>query len=318
MLLIALGLVVTAMRQLQQPRTAQRIGQLFARPGQEATPPSLGYLQGSSETTAEPATAEPPAAAPPFAAGQAAVLVPAEPAVKNAPSGEGPGDRFTQVQDNTYFRPAEQQAWFELFAQLQKLDPQQLQERTVGELTYAQLLKQPEVYRGQVVTIRGTLRREEVQTPAENSIGLEAYHRLIIQPRGGSVWPWVVYCLELPEGLPRGEGLQTPITVTGFFFKNWSYAWQDGLGIAPVVLARDVQWEPSSVAPSPRPTTRRAWGWALLGASVWAAVVVWWALRSSRRLRSASPQAPTLPDPRTDFETIDQQLERLSETEPHP
>ena len=37
-----------------------------------------------------------------------------------------------------------------------------------------------------------------------------------------------------------GEDPSQPIVATGLFFKDLSYRWQDGLGIAPVVLAKDV------------------------------------------------------------------------------
>ena len=49
-----------------------------------------------------------------------------------------------------------------------------------------------------------------------------------------------MYCLELPEDFPESDDPAIDVTATGYFFKNLSYRWQDGLGIAPVILAKSV------------------------------------------------------------------------------
>ena len=224
MLLVALGLVIATMRQLNKPSTARRLGALFG------TPAAITQQESGQQ----------------FVIGVAEISDPPTPVVQQMRAAEPVGSAHTssdnttstqseslaEVRDNTYFRPAETEAWFGLFERLRLMDDQQLRASSLGELTYAQLLKQPQVYRGKVVTIRGTLRREEIEHPPDNEQGIEVYHRLVVQPRGGGHWPFVVYCLELPSGFPRGDNLQAVVAVTGFFFKNWSYAWQDGLGIA--------------------------------------------------------------------------------------
>jgi len=298
MLLIALGLVLATMRQLNQPKTAQRLGQIF----------------GDPKVTAQP---QPPMH--PFVLGDDAdddFELPVVVAEKVA-TGEEASDALAQVQDNTYFRPAESEAWFGLFERLQEMDSRTLGETTLGEMTYAQLLQQPQFYRGKVVTIRGTLRREEVEHPAENALGIEAYHRLMIQPRGGGHWPFVVYCLELPSNFPRGDNLQTPIEVTGFFFKNWSYAWQDGLGVAPVVLAREVDWQPTVAAPIRRAPSGQNLTTAIAAACVFAALTVYLVLRNTRRPRRSPPATDSITFPKeSNIETVQQRLEHLAKREP--
>ncbi len=236
MLLIALGLVIVAMRQLNSPSTAEQLGQFFAAP------------ESQVEQEADSAIVS---VATPLAI-EKREMKPLDDAASPSSPDRDRSDALQRVQDNTYFRPAEREAWFGLFERLLQQDAQQLRKQSQGELTYAQLLKQPEVYRGQVVTVRGTLKREEVETAPENSLGIASYHRLVMQPRGGGHWPFIVYSLDLPSQLPRGDSLRESISVSGYFFKNWSYAWQDGLGVAPVILARGVNWQPT-----PRPTGRR-------------------------------------------------------------
>ena len=157
------------------------------------------------------------------------------------------------------------------------------------------------------------LRREEVEQPAENSLGIDIYHRLVIQPQGGGHWPFVAYCLELPGGLPRGDELQESVSVTGFFFKNWSYAWQDGLGIAPVILARGVDWQPAVAQPTRRTLRSTDWTKAVFVAVGFATVVVYLVFRNTRRpaRRQQSVQV-SFPDAST-VETLDQRLRRFSD-----
>jgi len=303
MLLIALGLVAATMRQLNKPSTAERLGQLFATPeATEQQPPSHQFVINTVEAVEQPKVVAEPAEV-------------VEPAVRTA-AGEDASDALALVQDNTYFRPAETEAWFGLLDRLQQMDDQQLREASLGELTYTQLLKQPQVYRGQVVTIRGTVRREEVEHPSENSLGIEAYHRLWIQPRGGVNWPLVVYCLELPNDFPRGDKLQALVSVTGFYFKNWSYPLPDGLGIAPVVLARSIDWQPAAAQPVRRKMSSVGLTQALVVAGVFALLVVWLVIRNTRRPPhgSRSTQELTFPD-ESAVETVHQQLQRLSEEE---
>ena len=116
----------------------------------------------------------------------------------------------------------------------------ELKSSSLGEVTYVQLVDQPRAYRAKVVTVRGTVRQVTEQTPAENDIGLESYYRLVVQPSDGTVWPFFVYCLELPEDFAEEQDPAIDVTATGYFFKNLSYRWQDGLGIAPVILAKTV------------------------------------------------------------------------------
>lgn len=301
MLLVALGLVLVTMRKLNSPNTARRLGQIFGAPevATQQQQPVHQFVLGGGEKIKPPVIA----------------------AEKNAAEknivGEDASDALSLVKDNTYFRPAESEAWFGLFGRLQEMNAQQLSEEGLGEVTYVQLLEQPEFYRGRVVTVRGTLRREEVERPAENTLGIETYHRLVIQPRGGGHWPFVVYCLELPSGFPRGEDLQAPIAVTGFFFKNWSYAWQEGLGIAPVVLASHVDWQPTVVAPVRRAPSGQNLTTAIVAACLFAALTVYLVLRNTRRPRHTSPTTDSITFPEElSVETIQERLERLAKTEP--
>lgn len=274
MLFAAACLVVVFMRFLQEPRTVERIDSLFTRSGQkEPSDRSARVSNANSEV---------------------AILAPL-PTEPDQPQLAAAGDSsqeahvdLSAIKDNTYFRAEENVAWFATLKHLQTLSSQRLKQDSVGEVTYAQFLKQPETYRGKIVTISGTAMREELIEAPPNDLGIDQYHRLIIRPTGGGVWPLVVYSLALPEKFPRGDNLHADVHVIGIFFKNWSYAWQDGLGLAPVVLAKSVEWQPHAVVPAKRPEV----SWhnlvsVIIAGSLLMMFVGWFAWRCTRRPSSS-------------------------------
>lgn len=316
MLLAVLGLVIVTMRQLNKPSTARRLGQLFGTPEvAQQSPPSDQFVMITAEASDQPGLAAEPAKA-----AEPAALASSNEGNTGLSSGitdtDTNANALAQVQDNTYFRPGETEAWFGLFQRLQQMDAQQLRAATLGEITYTQLLKQPQFYRGQIVTIRGTVRLEEVARPRGNSLGIDSYHRLWVQPRGGVNWPLVVYCRHLPDDFPRGEELQAPVSVTGFYFKNWSYASQDGLGIAPVVLAQSVDWQPPIDQQRRRSVTSQGLTQAIIAAGALAMLVVYFVMRNTRRPPKLTqpPKRLVFPDEST-VETVQQRLQQLAEAE---
>jgi hypothetical protein len=322
-LVIALGLVVATMRRLDQPSTTVRLEEIFGTTEMVLQPDTdRPFVLGMDETLQkEPDVANPDDTKPDDPDSEDPdpdVRDPAKLSKSEAPSTDRQDlrDALDQVQDNTYFRPAEHEAWFALLGRLQQMNSLQVAENSWGELSYAQLLKQPDVYRGRIVTLSGTLRREEVEQAAANTMGVADYHRLVIQPRGGGHWPLIAYCLDLPAELPRGDDLNSPVTVHGYFFKNWSYAWQDGLGVAPVVLARNVDWQPSAPRNPQFTISLPGLAAALLVAGGIAVAVVWLAIRNTRRPTNVadSQQSIVFPDSEG-AETVPQQLQALAEAE---
>lgn len=146
-------------------------------------------------------------------------------------------DLLKSIEDNTYFRTAEKNVWFHFIELIQK-EPTTAKDGVEAE--YAQLVDQPNVYRGKLVRVRGTARQITQEKPADNSLGLSSYYRVVIQPADGANWPIIVYCLDLPNDVSPKDELALDVTATGLFFKNLSYQWRDGLGIAPVILAKNL------------------------------------------------------------------------------
>jgi hypothetical protein len=223
LLVMSLGVVILAIRQVRQPKTAQTLAHVFSDQNKPVS------VEGTAVVAPTVAVA---------------------PAIDSPSPGDVPRDALNVVRDNTYFRTAEAPAWFGLIARLQELSEEELRSRSLGDITYVQLVDQPASYRAEILTVRGTARQLTAQTPAENELGLKSYYLLEIQPSDGTQWPIFVYCLDLPDDFPKNEDPNVDVTATGYFFKNLSYPWQGGLGIAPVILAKTVSIESESADPS--------------------------------------------------------------------
>jgi len=196
------------------------------------------------------------------------------------------------IQDDTIWRGTESNIWFRLVERIRASDPEQLRQASLGPTGYLQLFKQPEYYRGKVVTVRGTVRLAYRVDAPTNVEGVKEYTLLWLHPAGGPSSPMVVYALETPEGFPaikhrdRDRSTTTmheEVEFTGYFFKRWAYDGRDGIHVAPLVLAVSPRW----IAPTTNDAAGLGGGTIALAIIVSAALGIAAALfayRNTRRL----------------------------------
>ncbi len=151
---------------------------------------------------------------------------------------------LAQVRDDTVFRGAEEEAWFQIWMTLRSADTRSLARSSVRRVSFTELFGQPRSYRGRLVRFRGTLHRLEKLTAPANDYDIKDYWQGWLEPEGGPVSPIVVYFLRLPEGMPHGMKISEQVDVAGYFFKRWAYAATDTVRIAPLVLALEPIWKP--------------------------------------------------------------------------
>jgi hypothetical protein len=164
------------------------------------------------------------------------------------------------VQDDTVFRPAERDVWFALLSQVQSL-PLAEARRQATPVTYLQLAREPQTYRGRLVRLEGTVRRAYRERAIDNRLGIREYFVLWLQPAGNGTAPIAVYCLQTPPGFPRvadkGAGeptkLREEVRLAGVFFKRWAYASHEGVSTAPLVLAATFEWIRPVAGPAAAP-----------------------------------------------------------------
>ena len=203
-----------------------------------------------------------------------------------------PAENLAAIRDDQPFRRSEQAAWFQFLDKLRSTDEAALASRSIGPTTLIQLFRQPAEYRGELVTIRGILRRCEEVTAPKNDLDFTSYYQTWVFPDDNPSNPIVVYCLTLPQGFPSGMELAERVELVGFFFKRWSYAAQDTVRLAPVVLAKGLAWTPALRKPAP--TQPISLPLLVAAAAVIAAAVVlasWW---RTRRIRPAKTDCQIL------------------------
>jgi hypothetical protein len=174
---------------------------------------------------------------------------------RKSEQGEGyfPGvqpDYLASVKDDTVFRRDEYDAWFNLLGVLQDTKEASLEKASEGRVGYAQLFRQSKEFRGRLVTVRGTARRVVPLDAPKNGQGIEQYFQVWLQPDDNPSSPLVVYCLDLPEGFPRGTETSEEARITGFFFKRLAYMARDDARTAPTLLAKTLDWIRSPELPA--------------------------------------------------------------------
>ncbi len=211
------------------------------------------------------------------------------------------------VDDGAFMRPDDNQIWHHFFWQLMRGDDAALAADSKGEISYAQIYRQPGVYRGQVITVRGAVRRAYRVPASRNHLGIKEYFVYWVQPFESADTPLVVYALDAPPGFPPlkdrdrdGEltRLNEEVTFHGFLFKRGAYAGQHGTYNAPLLLARAPKWRPAALAlgdandASPR-TLWQAGIFALALAVLISAAVYWTSFRRARLPRPHDERAIT-------------------------
>jgi hypothetical protein len=151
--------------------------------------------------------------------------------------------------------------------------------------------------RGDVVSLSGVCRRVtriEVDDPLRRrQAGLDHYWELyvfvdtpLLQVHGElhDTYPVVCCVRELPPGMPTGQTVNEPVTVTGFAFKRYAYPLPvtgKAAGVSrrlevPLLVARGVAWRPVAAGAPGAALERRATLLPLLLVLPLLAVVGWW------------------------------------------
>lgn len=164
-----------------------------------------------------------------------------------APQSSGPHvGSLHCVRDDTPLISDDNDVWLRLLGTIQKSDDATLEKQSMGRVTYAQLFEQPDAYRGQAITVRGTVRRvHRLKAPA-NEFGIEEYYQAWLWTSDNPSSPMIVCCLALPEQFPLGMDVAEEVEATGLYFKRSVYQAADTWRTSPTLLGRSLRWRPQS------------------------------------------------------------------------
>lgn len=248
LLVMSLGLVVVLMIEARDPDNWAWFSALSG---------GGGGLQSSSASPDDAPTDNPLRPAPPKKETPGTSVSPGPGKAQEKAAGRyfpGVNPRYLQsIRDDTVSRPEERDAWFHLLKILKETDEATLRRESTGRVTYSQLFRQSGEYRGELVTIRGTIRRTSLPPVIDNDYGIDGYYRTVFQPADDRSKLIFVYCLYLPKGFPKGTDVSADVEVTGFYFKRWNYQAQEAVLLAPVLLAKTVRWQQAPPAADKTP-----------------------------------------------------------------
>lgn len=116
---------------------------------------------------------------------------------------------------------------------------------------FPDLFKNSDRYKGRLVTLTGRVRKL-IHYPAEkNEYGIKTLYEAWLFTDDSQQNPTVVICTEVPpalkDGLPQGTDVIDHVTITGYLFKMYVYNAQDTTRVAPLILAKQLEWNPPVV-----------------------------------------------------------------------
>lgn len=110
---------------------------------------------------------------------------------------------------------------------------------------FVDLFQNPDVWQGELVTLKGYVRRVLTHPADPTLFNGQPLHELWLYTRDSQHIPTVVVTPTLPRDFPAGADLIDSITVTGCFYRMYVYRGQSETRQAPLVLAGRIQWQPT-------------------------------------------------------------------------
>lgn len=112
--------------------------------------------------------------------------------------------------------------------------------------TYVDMFQYPEVYHGHLVTLQGHV-RHMVSYPGDDTLfDGRMLHELWLFTDDSQHNPAVIVTPNLPADFPTTAEVIDRVSVTGCFFKRYVYGSQDTDRIAPLLLAKSIEWRPTA------------------------------------------------------------------------
>jgi hypothetical protein len=199
---------------------------------------------------------------------------------------------FATIHDDTISSRGEQACTFALLDILQRSDLEKLRKASLGRIAYAQLFRQPNEYRGRLVTVSGRVHAVHRIELFKNEYGIKEYYQVWLAPFENRTSPIVVYCLGLPKGFPTGKKVAEEAEVTGFFLKRWAYQATDAVRTAPELLAKTLEWRKRPLMRQESPGGIGSLLLIVAAAIVVAAATAWLIYIRTRSPRLVSPDRP--------------------------
>lgn len=152
------------------------------------------------------------------------------------------------VTDSTLgIRDHEANALYYLLAKAAAIPQNILEQSADSAPPFVVIMTESPKYRGQLITVKGQLKRLTPLTVDENLYGIQTLYEGWFFSKDSGTHPWRVLCTKIPQGIPRGTNLEKmpSVQITGYYFKKYGYPSAAGkLQTAPLLIAGQIRWFP--------------------------------------------------------------------------
>lgn len=160
---------------------------------------------------------------------------------------------------------------------------------------FPDIFKNSKRYKGRLVTLTGRVRKLVHYPAEENGYGIKTLYEAWLFTDDSQQNPTVVICTEVPpalkDGLPEGVDVIDHVTVTGYLFKMYVYNAQDTTRVAPLILAKQLQWTPAGVDEKGSQLFSQLLAGTLVLLIIGVAIAMWKASQKDKQIREARLQS---------------------------
>ena len=223
-----------------------------------------------------------------------------------------PRDIFDATLDRRIgIRRSEVATYYYILAKARDIAPAVLGEAVQPAADYLSMMTDPAQFRGRVIRLKGDATRIEPFSAARNPMGVEQLYDVWMFTRESGDSPIHVQVSSIPDGIPTGRELPTPIPVeiTGYFFRIEGYESVGGVHTAPLLLAGKLEWNRPTASPAGQEdVSGYIWGFAgIIAGGV--ALILWRFRASDRRVAKSSLEkymhGPERAEGLEQFDTVD-------------
>lgn len=153
-----------------------------------------------------------------------------------------PKELLEEVQDRRVgLLRTEEPAMDVVLKRVQVLSEEELEAAAVENPGFRVVFTDSDIHRGQLIRVDGTLWRLQRYPYGDPATEDDDLWQAWLFTADSANNPWVVFLTEKPESLSPAEQIDQPVAVVGYFFKNYGYATELGLHIAPMLIAKTMK-----------------------------------------------------------------------------
>ncbi len=184
----------------------------------------------------------------------------------------------------------EQDAMDRVLKRVRALKQSELENAATHDVGFRVVFTDAEKHRGQLIAVEGTLWRFQKYPFGDPETETDDLWQAWFFSSDSGNNPWVVFLTEKPDELTPGSGLSLnrKISLAGYFFKNYGYATEEGLHIAPMLIAKTLTLKPIPATADTKTENLSLYIFLILMTiGLLFGIMTWWFVRSDRKFNNS-------------------------------